>query len=93
MVIELVTMAEPCSQCLIIDDLMRDLLQKTVPDIAGADLKIVALRHPRECANVEGLEVEKLPAVIIDGEQVTAGSLLHRRQLLQLIESRARGAE
>ena len=85
--IKLVTMANPCSACLMIDGLMRGLLRKTADGMDNVELVIEELRHPKECADIDGLEVEKLPAVLIDGEQVTAGGLLHRRQLIKMIES------
>ena len=96
MVIKLVTMANPCTACMIIDNLLRDLLRRTVEQLAfggqglDIDLVIEELHHPRECVGVAGLEVEKLPAILIDDEQITAGSLLHRRQLTQLIETHIR---
>ena len=48
MLIRLVTMANPCSACLIIDDLLRGLLQKTADEMDGVELVIETLRHPRE---------------------------------------------
>ena len=99
MVIKLVTMANPCTACMIIDNLLRDLLHRTVEQLVlgglglDIDLEIVELLHPRECAGVAGLEVEKLPAILIDDEQITAGSLLHRRQLTQLLKERIKSME
>ena len=63
-------------------------MQKTVERMPGVELIIEVLNHPAECAGVAGMEVEKLPAVFINDEQITAGGLLHRRQLIKLIESR-----
>lgn len=81
-------MANPCTACLITDGLMRGLLEKAAGQIDGVEFTVEELRRPSECAGVAGLEVEKLPAVIIDGEQVTAGGLLHKRQLIKMIEER-----
>ena len=88
MLIKLVTMANPCSACVITDNLLRGLLDKVAGQMDNITVKTEILNHPRECAGVEGLEIEKLPAIIINGEQVTAGSLLHRRQLIKMIELR-----
>ena len=93
MTVRLVTMARPCSACLIADNLMRELfavMQGMNPDII---FQVDILHHPRELACVEGLEVETLPAVLIDGEQITAGSILHRRQLQGYINRRLEGAQ
>ena len=81
-------MANPCSACLIIDNLMRGLIYKTAEAMEDVEFIVEELRHPSECAGVAGLEVEKLPAVLIDDEQITAGGLLHRRQLVKMIEAR-----
>jgi len=92
MTVTLVTMVHPCSACLINDNLMRELfaaLEGSNPDVS---FTVTVLNHPRELPSVEGLEVESLPAVLIDGEQITAGSLLHRRQLEGIIKRRLEGA-
>lgn len=88
MVVRLVTMANPCSACLMIDNLLRELFQKVSAQMENVEFAVEVLNHPRECSGVVGLEVEKLPVVIIGDEQVTAGGLLHRRQLIQMIEMR-----
>jgi len=92
MTVTLVTMVHPCSACLINDNLMRELftsLKDSNPDVS---FTVTVLNHLRELPSVEGLEVESLPAVLIDGEQITAGSLLHRRQLEGIIQRRLEGA-
>ena len=81
-------MAHPCSACFIADGLMRGLIMKVAGQYADVEARVETLSHPRELAGVEGLEVEKLPALIIGDEQVTAGGILHRRQLAKLIDER-----
>ena len=92
MLIRLITMANPCSACFMTDNLLRALIKKVAEQMKAEnkniEFEIEILNHPRECAGIAGLEIEKLPAVIIDDEQITAGGLLHRRQLIKMIEMR-----
>ncbi len=84
--IEIVTLKEPCTACQIIEGLIRDMLKKLK---AQYDVEVVntILQHPKEAATVEGLEVEKFPALLINGEQITAGSLPRLDQLKRILEA------
>jgi len=88
MIVRLITPAHPCSACLMVDSLLRGLFEKISPEFEDVDFRVEVLNHPKEYPSVGGLEVERLPAIIIDGEQVTAGNLLHKRQLIKMIEQR-----
>jgi len=90
MKVTLVTMTNPCSACLIATDLLKGLFEKLSREEAlfFVNWEILHINHPREFAKIEGLEVERLPAVLIDGEQITAGGLMHRRQMIAEIELR-----
>ena len=87
MKIRLITMVHPCSACIMIEGLLREVFEKVsrMEEFAGDTFEIVVLNHPRELSSVEGLEVPELPAVIVGEMQVSAGRLLHRRQLVELI--------
>lgn len=92
MKVQLITLANPCTACLITENLLKEVFEKTqislkARGIENIEFETVTLNHPQEIYNVEGLEVEKLPLVIIGGEQVTAGSLIHRRKLEQFIDN------
>jgi hypothetical protein len=50
-------------------------------------LEIIELDNLKQVAMVQGLEVEKLPAVLINNEQVTAGSLPTKEQLISMIQT------
>ena len=91
MKVRLITLANPCTACLITENLLKEVFEKTSLSlksrgIESVEFETVTLNHPKEIYTVEGLEVEKLPAIIINGEQVTAGSLIHRRKLEQFID-------
>ena len=92
MTVTLVTMIHPCSACQMIDCLMRDLFDSMKDTNPGVMFQVVVLNHPSELSSIEGLNEKNLPAVLIDGEQITAGTLLHRRQLEDHIQKRLKKA-
>ena len=84
--IQVVTLKEPCTACSIIEGLIRDMLKKLKSQY-NMEVVNTILQHPREAFAVEGLEVEKFPALLINGEQITAGSLPQPDQLINLLEA------
>ncbi len=87
MEVTLVCLKYPCSACLIVQNLMREILPKVCTP-RGITHKEIVLDDPRLIYTVEGAEVEKFPMLLLDGEQVTAGNLLHARQLAAMLEER-----
>lgn len=85
-IIKLVSLKDPCTACHIIDGLIKETLEKVQKEFDNVEVKLVELEHINEAAEVEGLEVEKFPAVLINNEQITAGSLLTKRQLVSIIQ-------
>ncbi|MDR3552957.1 MAG: hypothetical protein P4L75_07520 [Clostridia bacterium] len=83
---KLVVMAQPCTACVIINSLNMESLERVAAQCADFSWELVQITHPRRLKTVAGLEVEKLPAVIVDGEQLTAGSVLPPRRLLAFLE-------
>ncbi|MHB1315791.1 MAG: thioredoxin family protein [Christensenellales bacterium] len=79
--IRLITLKNPCSACLILCNLTKELLKKLQKCNGQIAVEFVELDHINQAYLVEGLEVDKFPAIIIDGEQVTAGSLPGRELL------------
>ena len=84
--VELVTLNVPCNACLIITNLIKEMFCKLDKKNLDAEFRLVELTDIKDLCKVDGLEVEKLPAVIIDGEQITAGSLPNERYLISLIK-------
>ncbi|MDR0287725.1 MAG: thioredoxin family protein [Clostridiales bacterium] len=75
----------PCTACLITENLVLDVLNRVKRDI-DFDIKIVKLERPSEVSKVEGLEVEKFPALFLNGEQISAGNIIGYRELKALLE-------
>jgi hypothetical protein len=81
-------MKNPCQACMITSDLMVGLFEKISANYNDVDFSVVILERPEELCKTPGLVMEKLPAVIINDEQVSCGNVLHRRQLKEYIEIR-----
>lgn len=85
MQIKIVCMKYPCNSCIIIQGLVKEVIEKVLKQ-RNVEYEEVVLNHPNDVFKIEGMEVEKLPAIIFDGEQITAGSLISTKQLLNLID-------
>ncbi|HML49550.1 MAG TPA: thioredoxin family protein [Clostridia bacterium] len=83
--IVMIDLLHPCTACVIADNLLRESLGKVQKARADVEVEIVALSHPRELARYPAVEVEKMPLLIIDDEQVSAGSFLTPRQIIALL--------
>jgi len=84
--IELISLKQPCTACLITEGLIREILEKIRSQYDYVKIEYVKLENLKEVHKIEGLEVEKFPALIINGEQITAGSLPMKKQLISIIE-------
>jgi hypothetical protein len=83
---KLVVTAQPCSACQITTDLITETMGCVCKLRSDFDYEIVVIGHPRELARVEGIEVEMLPAVLLDGEQISAGTVVAPRQILKMLD-------
>lgn len=83
--IVMVDLLHPCTACLITDNLLKESLEKVKKSRDDVDVEYIVIDHPNELAGIEGVEVEKLPLLIIDGEQVSAGSFLTPKQINTII--------
>ncbi|MGB4632305.1 MAG: thioredoxin family protein, partial [Tepidanaerobacteraceae bacterium] len=68
-------MKEPCSACLILNNLVKEIIAKLQKKFDNLDIQYVEFSNLARIHEIEGLEVEKFPAIIVNGEQVTAGEL------------------
>ena len=86
----LVTLMQPCTACVITGRLSEEIIEKVRKKYGDFEFCKIELKSLAEASTVEGLELEKFPAVIIDGEQVTAGSLPHPDMLRDMIYEKRR---
>jgi hypothetical protein len=87
--ITLVSLEQPCSACIIIEGHIKEMLSKLEKRMDYIRMEHVIIDNLKEIHRIEGLEVEKFPALILDGEQITAGSLPPLDQLLFEIKRRS----
>ncbi|MBZ4646445.1 MAG: Thioredoxin domain [Clostridia bacterium] len=85
--VKVVSLKEPCTACIIIDGLIKEILAKIQKEYNNVEVEIIELEHPKQAHLVKGLEVEKFPAILINDEQVTAGSLPSKQQLISMIQT------
>ena len=83
--LKMVTLKEPCTACVILDGLLKEMLEKLRKKNGNIEVEIVELDHIRDVYDIEGVEVEKFPLLLINGEQVTAGTLPSQRRLMEII--------
>jgi len=83
--IVMVDLLHPCTACLITDNLLRESLEKVKQLRDDVDVEYIVIEHPKKLAEIEGVEVEKLPLLIVDGEQISAGSFLTPKQINAII--------
>jgi hypothetical protein len=88
MIVQLVEMKNPCQSCIIVSDLMINLFERIKPEYPDVDFVITILERPEDARKVDGLEIDLFPAILIDKEQITAGNILHKRQLKGYIDVR-----
>lgn len=84
--ITIVTLKEPCSACLILNNLVKEIIAKLQKKFDNLDIQYVEFSNLARIHEIEGLEVEKFPAIIVNGEQVTAGELPDINYLISAIE-------
>lgn len=92
-VVTLIEAQQPCTACLITGNLIKEMLDRIKKDHSYLEIKEIKLENLKDVHSIEGLEVENFPALIVNGEQVTAGSLPMKRQLISLIEMEAENDE
>ena len=83
--VRLVTLKQPCTACVITCGLCAEIIEKVRRKYGDFEFEHIELSSPADAKRVEGLEVEKYPVVIVDGEQVTAGTLPHPNMLRERI--------
>ena len=82
----LVVQRPPCGACQVIEQLLRETLERAMREDERIELRVTEIRRPSELRDVPGLEVEKMPAVLIDGEQVSAGRILTIRDVQEYVD-------
>jgi len=84
--ITVVTLKEPCSACLILNNLIKEIMGKLQRKLDNLDIQYIELADFSRVHEIKGLEVEKFPAIIVNEEQISAGELPDINYLIAAIE-------
>ncbi|MGH4050860.1 MAG: thioredoxin family protein [Clostridium sp.] len=91
--INVVMLQNPCSACFIIGGLITEMFTKLQKKMDFIDIEYMRLENFKNIHSIEGLEVESFPAIIINGEQTTAGTIADRREIIKRIEWESENGE
>jgi hypothetical protein len=89
--LKMVTLKEPCTACHIIAGLMKETIAKIQQNYSNVQVEFIELNDLKRVHEIQGLEVEKFPAIIINDQQVTAGSLLPPSHFKAMIDQLSNG--
>ncbi|HEY5583280.1 MAG TPA: thioredoxin family protein [Ruminiclostridium sp.] len=84
--IDVVELQYPCSACFIIGGLVREMFDKLERKMDYIEIEYKQLENLKNLHSIEGLEVERFPAIIINGEQITAGTIPNKREIIKRIQ-------
>lgn len=91
--VNIVVLTDPCSACFIICGFVREIFEKLQKQMDFIDVKYTELPDLKNLHLIEGLEVEKFPAIIINGEQITAGTMPDRKEIVNILKRESEGSE
>ncbi len=91
--INVVILHDPCSACFIIGGLVREIFEKLKGKMDFIDVEYTELENLKNLHSIEGLEVESFPAIIINGEQITAGTIPDKREIIKRIKWESENGE
>jgi len=91
--INVVLLKDPCSACFIIGGLVKEMFDKLKRKMDFIDVQYNLLENLKNLHCIEGLEVESFPAIIINGEQITAGTIPDKREIIKRIEWESENGE
>ncbi len=82
----LIVQRHPCNACAIITALNRETFEKVGAKRKDFTYELVVIDHPKELASMPFVEVESLPIAVVDDEQITAGTILPPKRLLEILD-------
>ncbi|WP_291632868.1 thioredoxin family protein [Clostridium sp.] len=91
--INVVMLQNPCSACFILDGLVREIFDKLQTKLDYIDVEYKELENLKNIHSLQGLEVERFPAIIINGEQITAGTIPDKREMIKRIQWESENSE
>ena len=90
--VDIVFLEEPCSACLIIFNLIKEIMERLKGKYNFLEVNYIEIKKLEDLHSIKGLEVEKFPAIIIDGEQISAGTIPDIGEIEKIISLKYREA-
>ena len=84
--ITIVRLKNPCNACIIVGRLLVESIERVRQEWPELEVEERELEDVREAVNVPGIEIERFPALLLNGDQITAGSMITPRDLSRLVE-------
>lgn len=82
----LVSKDQHCASCTISDQIVREVLEEFKKKHPEIHVEQINLESDEEC-KVPGVEIQQFPSILLNGKQITAGSIITEDRLEQLIKS------
>lgn len=73
--IELVSLSDPCSSCQLKIPYIKDILGNIQKKFPGVTWEEVRIASKDQLETVNGIELKLLPVIMINGRQITAGTI------------------
>ncbi len=90
--VDIVFLEEPCSACLIIFNFIKEIMERLKGKYNFLEVNYIEIKKLEDLHSIKGLEVEKFPAIIIDGEQISAGTIPDIGEIEKIISLKYREA-
>lgn len=91
--VNVVILKDPCSACSIIGGLIKEMFTGLQKEMDFINVKYTELPDLKDLHSIDGLEVEKFPAIIINGEQITAGTIPDKKEIANLLKWESENSE
>ncbi len=84
--ITLVSKDQHCASSTISDQIVREVLSEVKNRHPEIEMKRVKLRADETCT-IPGIQIHQFPSLLLNGKQITAGSIITEERLEQLIQN------
>lgn len=81
----MVSLKAPCSACIIITNLLKEMLGQVARKNPQVQVQVVLLQDVRQLEEVPGAQGKRFPILLFNGKQMSAGLLPREDELERLI--------
>lgn len=77
----MVSLKSPCSACIIITNLLREILSEVEKENPAVQVQVILLQDARQVEKIPGAHGKRFPILLLDGKQISAGLLPRAEEL------------